>query len=268
MLQFGLRLGKRPRVIITTTPRPIPIIRRLVRAPTTFVTKGSTFANAANRSESFLESIRARYEGTRLGRQELNAEILDDVPGALWTREMIDAARKPRELPEMQRIVVAVDPSGTRGASDDGDSIGIVVAGKGVDDRGYVLADRTCKLSPAGWGQRVVDAYHEFQADRVLAERNFGGAMCEHVIRAADPSVAYSEVTASRGKVLRAEPIAALYEQGKISHFGDLSSLEDQMVQLAPDGYLGEGSPDRMDAMVWALTELMMRPNRSQFLFG
>jgi phage terminase large subunit-like protein len=158
----------------------------------------------------------------------------------------------------MQRIVVAVDPSGTGGESDDGDEIGIVVAGKGIDGRGYVLADRTCKLSPAGWGRRVIDAYREFKADRVVAERNYGGAMVEHVIKSVDRSVSFKEVVASRGKVVRAEPVAALYEQNRISHVGALPKLEDQCCCMGPDGYIGDGSPDRLDAMVWALTELML----------
>jgi phage terminase large subunit-like protein len=186
--------------------------------------------------------------------------LLDDIPGALWTRATVEAARLPHDckLPDMQRVVVAVDPSGTRGGEDKGDSIGIVVAGKGIDGRGYILADRTCKLSPAGWGAVAVAAYHEFGADRIVAERNFGGAMVEHVIRSADPKVAYREVTASRGKVVRAEPVAALYEQKRISHSGSFPDLEDQMCAMTPDGFMGDGSPDRMDAAVWALTDLML----------
>lgn len=182
---------------------------------------------------------------------------MDDLPGALWSRDAFDEHRVAK-APDMQRVVVAIDPSGTAGASDEGDSIGIVVAGKGVDGRGYVLADRTCKLSPDGWGRRAVEAYHEFQADRIVAERNFGGAMVEHVIRTIDPDVSYREVTASRGKVARAEPVAALYEQGKISHTGSLPELEDQMCQMGPDGFIGEGSPDRLDSLVWALSDLML----------
>lgn len=260
MLQFGLRLGSRPRQIITTTPRPIPVLRRIMASLTTTVTRGSTLDNRSNLASSFFTQVVARYEGTRLGRQELNAEILDDVPGALWTREMIDAARKPVVVPDMARIVVAVDPSGARSADDEAaDSIGIVVAGKGVDGRFYVLADRTCKLSPAGWGRRAVDAYHEFNADRLIAERNFGGAMVEAVIRAADPNVAFTEVIASRGKIVRAEPVAALYEQNRVSHIGDgLEALEDQCCQMTPTGFTGERSPDRADALVWAASELML----------
>lgn len=257
MLQFTMRYGDDPRVFVTTTPRPIDVIREIAGDPSTYVTRGSTFDNAANLPASFLQKLKDRYEGTRLGRQELEAEILDDLPGALWVRDWFDC-RRVSKPPDMQRIVVAIDPSGTSGASDDGDSIGIVVAGKGVDGRAYVLADRTCKLSPDGWGKRAVAAYHEFRADRIVAERNFGGAMVEHVIKTIDRNVSYKEVTASRGKVLRAEPVAALYEQGRVSHVGTMADLEDQMCLFGPDGFIGEGSPDRLDAAVWALTELMI----------
>lgn len=257
MLQFGLRLGSNPRQIVTTTPRPIPLIKELVADPMTVVTRGSSYDNLANLAPSFIAKVRARYEGTRLGRQELNAEILDDLPGALWTRATIDDARVT-EAPDLTRIVVAIDPSGSGGEAEDGDEIGIVVAGKGVDGRGYVLADKSCRLSPDGWGRRAVAAYHEFSADRVIAERNFGGAMVGHVIRTIDGNVPYGEVTASRGKIVRAEPVAALYEQGRVSHVGSLPDLEDQMCLMAPEGYAGEGSPDRADALVWALTDLML----------
>jgi phage terminase large subunit-like protein len=262
-LQFGLRLGTCPRSIITTTPRPIPLIRYLIQASTTHVTRGRTLDNAINLAPSFLKTVTDRYGGTRLGRQELNAEILDDVVGALWTRDTLDKARLPKDavIPVLKRIVVAVDPSGTRGEEDEGDNIGIVAAGLGVDGRGYVLADRTCKLSPANWGRRAVETYKEFNADRIVAERNFGGAMVEHVIRTTDKKVSYREVTASRGKVVRAEPIAALYEQGRVSHAPGLEQLEDQMCQMTSDGYLGDGSPDRVDALVWAFTELMFGAN-------
>lgn len=256
MLQFGLRLGDRPRQLVTTTPRPIPVLKEIMAAPTTVITRGSTRDNAGNLAPAFMTSIMDRYAGTRLGRQELEAEVLDDVPGALWSREMFDGHRVA-VAPAMQRIVVAVDPSGTRGG-DGADMVGIVVAGKGADGRCYVIADRTCSLPPAGWARRAVDAYHEFGADRIVAERNFGGDMVRHVIASADPKAAYREVTASRGKFVRAEPIAALYEQGKVSHVGALSALEDQMCQMTPAGYEGGGSPDRLDAAVWALTELML----------
>lgn len=264
MLQFTMRAGDDPRVFVTTTPRPIPVIREIAADPKTVILRGSTFDNADNLPAQFLDRLRERYEGTRLGRQELFAEILDDLPGALFSRANIDQHRA-QAAPEMQRIVVAVDPSGTAGASDGGDSIGIVVAGKGIDGRAYVLADRTCKLSPDGWGKRAVAAYHEFRADRIVAERNFGGAMVEHVIRTVDRRVSYKEVTASRGKVARAEPVAALYEQGRVSHIGPLPDLEDQLCLIGPDGYAGEGSPDRADALVWALSELMLRDTAPQW---
>lgn len=256
-LMFGLRLGDAPQVIVTTTPRPTPLIRALAKDERTHITRGSTFDNAAHLAPDALIRLRERYEGTRLGRQELFAEILEDLPGALWQRDWFDRNRVTAR-PDMQRIVVAVDPSGTAGASDDGDNIGIVVAGKGVDGRAYVLADRTCKLGPDGWARRVVDAYREFGADRIVAERNYGGAMVESLIRTVDRKVSYKEVVASRGKVIRAEPIAALYEQGRVSHLGPMPELEDQMTLMGPGGFVGEGSPDRLDAAVWALTELML----------
>ncbi len=266
---FGLRLGTNPKAIVTTTPKPTPIIRALVKSAKTIITRGSTFDNAANLAPSALAQLREKYEGTRLGRQELSAEILDDIPGALWQRDNIDKTRTAK-APQMARVVVAIDPSGTKGQSDNGDSVGIVVAGKGIDGRAYVLADRTCKLSPNGWGRRAIEAYREFRADRIVAERNFGGAMVEHVIRSVDHSISYKEVTASRGKVQRAEPVASLYEgdHPKVSHVGSFPELEDQMCAMAPDGFLGEGSPDRVDALVWALTELMLNPANPQAVFG
>jgi phage terminase large subunit-like protein len=257
MLQFTMRSGPDPRVFVTTTPRPVPVIKEILADPTTVVSRGSTFDNAANLPAQFLSKLKDRYAGTRLGRQELNAEVLDDVPGALWTRAMIDVAQA-KDCPDLARVVIAVDPSGTKGSDDNGDSIGIVAAGKGVDGLAYVLADMTCKLSPDGWGRRAVEAYFMWKADRIIAERNFGGAMVEHVIRTVDRSVPYKEVVASRGKVARAEPVAALYEQGRVKHVGGFPELEDQMCAMTPDGFLGDGSPDRTDALVWALTELML----------
>jgi len=261
MLQFGLRTGS-ARCVVTTTPRPVPLVKALLAAPRTHVTRGTTMDNAANLSPEFIKKIRDRYAGTRLGRQELNAEVLDDVPGALWTGAMFDERGfRVGPAPDMARVVVAIDPSGARGADDDGaDSIGIVVAGRGVDGRGYVLSDLTCRLSPMGWGRVAVQAYRDFGADRIIAERNFGGAMVEHVIRSIDKNVSYSEVTASRGKIVRAEPIAALYEQKRVSHVGPFDGfelLEAQMCAMTSNGYIGEGSPDRVDALVWCLTELL-----------
>lgn len=255
-LQFGLRIGDFPRCCVTTTPRAIPIIKEFIASSSVCVTRGVTNDNANNLAPSFVDEVTRKYAGTRLGRQELNAEILDDIPGALWTREMIDRTRVA-ELPEMRRVVVAIDPSGTNG-SDDGDSIGIVVAGIGIDGRGYVIEDCSCSLSPDGWARRAINAYYQHKADRIVAEVNYGGAMVESIIRSVDRSVSYKSVTASRGKILRAEPISALYEQGRISHCTGLEALEDQMMMMTSGGYAGEKSPDRVDALVWALTELMM----------
>lgn len=256
MLQFTMRSGDDPRVFVTTTPRPIPVLREIMASPTTVITRGSTMDNAANLAPSFMKAVVERYAGTRLGRQELNAEMLDDVVGALWTRDMIEATRI-KEPPAMRRVVIAVDPSGTSG-NGEGDDIGIVAAGVGIDGRAYVLGDYSCNLSPDGWARRVAEVYSMHNADRIVAERNFGGAMVEAVIRAADKSLPVKMVTASRGKVARAEPVAAMYEQGRISHCGGFSALEDQMCAMTPGGYVGEGSPDRADALVWALTELML----------
>jgi len=253
MLMFGLRLGDDPRAVVTTTPLPRKIIRDLLKAETTYTTRGSTYENRENLAPAFLEQIVAKYEGTRLGRQELQGELLDDVPGALWTRQMVEDAHIS-ELPEMERVVVAVDPAGT--AHEESDETGIVVAGKGMDGRAYVLADRTCRLSPDGWARRATAAYEEFKADRLVAETNFGADMVERVIRTVAPRISYKKLTASRGKRQRAEPVAALYEQGRVSHVGSFPELEDQMCMFVPEGM--DGSPDRVDALVWALSELML----------
>lgn len=254
--QFGLRLGDHPRSCVTTTPRPIPLIREMVNDPRVHVTRGRTTDNASNLATTFMDQMRAKYEGTRLGRQELDGEILDDVPGALWTRAMLERASVD-VVPEFARVVVAIDPSGTSG-DDNGDEIGIIVAARGIDGRGYVLEDLSCRLSPDAWARRACEAYYRHGADRLVAERNFGGAMVASVIRTADRNVSFKEVTASRGKSARAEPVAALYEQGRISHVRGLGELEDQMTLMTMSGYAGEGSPDRVDALVWALTEVML----------
>jgi predicted phage terminase large subunit-like protein len=249
MLLMGLRLGRLPQIAVATTPRPAPIIRELVADPTCIVTRGSTYENKANLAPSFLRQIVSRYEGTRLGRQELNAELLEDVEGALWTLAMIEAQRV-KEAPAMRRIVVGVDPK----ASVEADSeTGNVVAGLGVDGEYYILEDASLNGTPEQWGRAVVDAYQRHRADRIVPEVNQGGDMVSSVLRAVDARVAIRPVHASRGKVTRAEPIAALYEQGKVHHVGGFAKLEDQMTQWVP----GMASPDRMDALVWALTDLM-----------
>ena len=249
-LMLGLRLGQDPRAVVTTTPKPNKLTRDILGRKTTVRTSGSTYDNLANLAPTFRDEVLATYEGTRIGRQELNGELLEDVEGALWTVAGIDEDRV-KEHPDLQRVIVAIDPSG--GDKDGNDEQGIVVAARGVDGEFYVLADRSCKLSPHGWASRAIAAYREFNADRIVAEVNFGGQMVESTIESVDRAVPVKVVTASRGKVQRAEPIGALYEQHRVHHVGPLPDLEDQMTTWTPaDG----GSPDRMDALVWALTEL------------
>ncbi len=263
MLQFALRLGARPRACVTTTPRNAKVLKDLLASPSTVTTHAPTEANRANLAASFLEEVRARYTGTRLGRQELDGVLLADAEGALWTRSMLEAARVA-EAPELDRIVVALDPAVSAGAQSD--ACGIVVVGarlQGVpeDWRACVLADRTVQgQGPAGWARAAIDAMDEFQAERLVAEVNQGGQLVEEVIRQVDPLVPFRAVHASRGKVARAEPVAALYEQGRVSHVEGLDALEEQMCQMTARGYEGQGSPDRVDALVWALHELMVGP--------
>lgn len=257
-LQFGLRLGEHPRQIVTTTPRPIAIIKKLLNDPDCITTRGRTYDNAANLAAPFLRQIEDRYGGTRLGRQELEGEVLADVPGALWTRSSIDDNRL-REPPEdLERIVVAVDPAVS--SEEGSDENGIVVVGCARDKdgymRGYVLADKSIRGAPNEWAKRCVSAYREFDADRIVAEKNQGGEMVESTIRAASRDVPVTLVHASRGKVVRAEPISALYEQGRIHHCGRFDELEDQMCEFSIDYDRKDGSPDRMDALVWGLTHL------------
>jgi phage terminase large subunit-like protein len=283
MLQFGLRIGDNPRQLVTTTPRPIPLVHELlkgVKTGDTYVTHGSTYDNFENLSPKFLDKMRERYEGTRLGRQELHAEVLDDVPGALWTRRMLETRNKSNplaagmhnleEIPDMRRVVVGVDPSGTSGEinmhrkegrggdheDEAGDDVGIVCAGLGDDGQIYVLEDATCNFGPADWARRAVRTYEKNEADMIVGEANFGGAMVEYTIRTINRRVPYRPVHASRGKVVRAEPVAALYEQGRVRHVGSLAKLEDQMICMTQRGYEGPGSPDRLDALVWAITDL------------
>lgn len=252
-LLFGLRLGEMPQVVITTTPRPTPLIKELIKDERTVVTKGSTFDNSENLAPSILEQLKKKYEGTRLGRQELHAEILDDIEGSLWHYGMIDRSRiSPDQCPELRRVVVAIDPAVTNTATSD--ETGIVVAGVGVDDRFYVLEDASGKMSPDGWGKKAVECYYRHKADRVIAEVNNGGDLVERLLRNTESSIPYSSVRASRGKMLRAEPVAALYEQGRVSHVGGFGDLEDQMCNFV--GASNQKSPDRLDALVWALTEL------------
>jgi len=250
-LMFGLRLGEDPKCTITTTPKPTKLIKSLLKRKRTCITRGTTFENSDNLAEAAIQQLEERYGGTRLGRQELYAEVLEDVEGALWQYSQLDQQRRGKDdMPEMERIVVGVDPAVTSGESSD--ETGIVVAGKGADGRFYVLADRSIKASPDTWMREALDAFYLYDADKIIAEVNNGGDLVERLLRTIDASVPYKKVTATRGKMVRAEPIAALYEQKRVSHVGNFDILETQMCE-----YNGEGSsPDRMDALVWALTEL------------
>jgi len=253
-LELGLRLGSNPRIVATTTPRPIPLLRELLRDSMTVVTRGSTYDNISNLAPAFIARVLKKYEGTRLGRQELYAELLEDVPGALWTRERIEANRVAAAPCYMLRIVVAVDPAVTSGEG--ANETGIVIAGLGVNGHGYVFEDLSGRKSPDGWAQMAVGAYRHYQAHRIVGEVNNGGDLIENVLRTVDGNVAYRALHASRGKVVRAEPIAALYEQGRIQHVGLFPELEEQMCSFVPGQY--DGSPDRLDALVWAFTELFL----------
>ncbi|WP_371059619.1 DNA-packaging protein [Rhodosalinus sp. 5P4] len=263
MLQFALRLGDDPRLCVTTTPRNVAVLKRLLDAPTTVVTRAATEANRANLAESFLAEVRARYDGTRLGRQELDGVLLDDAEGALWTSAAL-AGMQLDAAPELDRIVVAVDPPATGHAGSD--ACGIVVAGavtRGpvADWRAVVLEDASVEAaSPSAWAKAAVAAMERWRAERLVAEVNQGGAMVEAVIRQVDPLVPIRSVHATRGKVARAEPVAALYEQGRVRHLRGLSVLEDEMCRMTAHGFEGSGSPDRVDALVWALHELMILP--------
>jgi len=257
-LKFGMRLGDDPRIVVTTTPKPKALLKKLLAASTTHVTRGSTYDNAANLADTFLEDILDEYEGTTLGRQELHAEILEENPNALWERSLI-ARQRVAAVPEgvdLERIVVAVDPAVTA----TGDETGIVVVAKGSDGFGYVLDDRSVRAKASVWAARAVTAYEDHDADRVIGEVNNGGDLVEEVIRQQNVDVSYSAVRASRGKKSRAEPIAALYEQGRIFHVGTFDELEDQMVNWTPED---DESPDRMDALVWGLAALFPKKQRA-----
>lgn len=262
-LQFALRLGDQPQVCVTTTPRNVGVLKALLDAPSTVTSHAPTEANRANLAQSFLQEVRTRYAGTRLGRQELDGVLLVDAEGALWTSAGLSDVRVGT-VPELDRVVVALDPATTSGKG--ADECGIVVVGAQTQGppetwRAYVLADRTVTgASPAEWARAAIAARDEFNADRLVAEVNQGGQMVGEVIRQVDPLVPYKAVHASRGKVARAEPVAALYEQGRVHHAGPLDALEDQMVKMTARGFEGTGSPDRVDALVWALHELMIVP--------
>ncbi|KQZ00189.1 ATP-binding protein [Pseudolabrys sp. Root1462] len=260
-LQFGLRLGPRPRQLVTTTPKPIALIKRLVIDPRTAVTRASTYANAAHLSPAFIEAVIGRYAGTRIGRQEIDGEIIEDRADALWSRDMIEAARIAA-APALMRVVIGVDPpaSSRQGA----DACGIVAAG--IDEGGlvYVLEDATVQgLAPSGWASRAVALYRRLEADAIVAEVNQGGDMVRAVLHQIDRAVPVKQVHATRAKHVRAEPVATMYEQGRVKHVGaSFAALEDEMCDFGVGGLSGGASPDRLDALVWAVTELTKRAER------
>jgi len=250
--KFALRLGSHPQTVITTTPRPTKLIKSLLKQESTMVVRGSTFDNAANLAPAALADLRLRYEGTRLGRQELFGEVVDDMEGALWSRQDIEASRiRAEDLPPLIRVVVAIDPAVTSG--ENSDETGIVVAGITSDNHYYVIEDLSCRESPDGWARIAVDAYHRHKADRIVGETNNGGDMIELLLRQVDSTVSFRKVTATRGKIMRAEPIASLWEQGRGHLVGGFPTLEDQMANYT---IASTDSPDHLDAMVWAVTEL------------
>lgn len=272
--QFGLRLGRLPQALVTTTPQPIAVLRellaregRLIRDEDTgaefidvVVTRGKTSDNIANLAPRRVRKLYDQYSNTRLGRQELDGELLTDTPGALWTLESIERARLPADAdPDLTRIVVAIDPAVS--TKEKSNLTGIVVAGADADGHFYILSDRSDVLSPDAWGRRAVNLFRDWEADRIIGEANNGGDLIEATLRNVDPNVPFRKVHASRGKAVRAEPVAALYEQGRVHHVGMFPELEDQLCAFTSDfdrnraGY----SPDRLDAMVWAITELMGR---------
>lgn len=252
--KFGLRLGRQPRAIITTTPKPIKYLKDLLKDKATVVTRGTTYDNRANLAPTFFQEIIKRYEGTRLGRQELNAELLEDIPGALWTRDMI--LHLPRtSAPHFRRVVVGIDPAVS--TSDGANETGLICVGEGMDGKGYVIADRSGVYQPKQWAREASLMAREFQANYAVAEVNQGGDMVEAVIRSEDPQLYVKQVRATRGKYLRAEPVSALYARGNIIHLDTFEALEDQMCSFTPDhDRANNGSPDRLDAMVWAVTDL------------
>lgn len=254
-LVMGLRLGRKPRCVLTTTPRPTKLVRSIIADPDAVVTSGSTYENRTNLAGATLRKLEEKYKGTRLGRQELDGEVIDGHPGALWAGELFERDGfylRADQVPELEKIVVALDPSIT----DDGNHAGIICAGRCEDGFGYVLDDASLQASPNAWATAAVDLLKEREGDVIIAEANQGGDMITTIIEGIDPNVYVETVHAARGKRTRAEPVAAKYEQGKVHHVGAFPELEDEMVNWVP----GMDSPDRMDAMVWAFTDLLLQP--------
>lgn len=259
-LEFGLRLGINPQYLVTTTPRPIKIIRQILADPDTVVTRGSTYENIGNLAPKFIKRVVKKYEGTRLGRQELHAHVLDDVPNSLWTRDLLDQTRV-HKVPALRRIIVAVDPTVSENAdveTSESDECGIMVGGVDERDHGYLIEDLSDILSPEEWARRTVDAFHEYKADSVVGEVNNGGDLVRINIHVVDKSVPFRKVTASRAKHVRAEPISTAHEQKRIHLVGNFAKLEDQLCMYTSKGYVGGDSPDRGDAFVWLFSALLL----------
>jgi len=256
MLQFGLRLGDFPRQVVTTTPRAVPLLKNLMSDDGVSMTHMRTEENAANLAKGFIAAVNRRYAGTRLGRQELDGELIEERPGALWSRDLIERCFE-KDIPPLLRIVVAIDPPASSGKASD--ACGIVAAGIDADGFGHVLADESLTMAkPHEWARKAISLYHRLEADAIVAEVNQGGEMVAAVLGAQDADVPVLKRRASRGKWLRAEPIAALYEQGRVRHAGRFPALEDEMCDFAPEGLSSGKSPDRLDALVWALGEIML----------
>ncbi len=255
-LQFALRLGSLPQVVVTTTPRPIPLLKRIMDDHATAISRSRTADNANNLAAAFLAEMKRRYGDTALGQQELEGEIVEGRMTGLWKRSYFDQARLLAR-PELMRIVVAVDPPVT--STSGSDSCGIVIAGLGVDKRGYVIGDRTIQgRDPTTWAKAAVAAYHDYLADTIVVETNQGGDLLVQTFKGIDARVPVKKVYASRGKYVRAEPVSVLYAEGRVAHVGEYPDLERQMCDFAADGLSHGKSPDRLDALVWAITELML----------
>lgn len=266
MLEFGLRLGDHPQVVVTTTPRPIQLIIDMVNDPDFVITTGTSYENYGNLAARFIQRVIKKYEGTRLGEQELKAKILNDAPGALWTREILEASRR-KKVPagvQLVKIVVAIDPATT--STGESDETGIGVAALGSDGHGYILSDNSNVYKPKAWAQTAVDLFDGWEADEIIGEVNNGGDLVEVNLRTVDKTsrIPFRKVHASRGKHVRAAPVSSLFEQERVHIIGNMSRMEDQLVSFTNEGYIGGGSPDRAEWMIWAITRLMLGKGKKE----